>query len=125
MAKSLFPIGQRKGLGVTKEALYVIATKTNYIYTGQGDNHPGLLRPGLFITNTDLQWIREDLEMQVGTEKTFNVRIRYRQPLVGATLYREEEGMYILFDHPEGGIAAGQFAAWYEGNELIGSGVIS
>ena len=123
-----FTIGQRKGLAVggTKEALYVIATdtKTNHIYTGQGDSHPGLLRPGLFIDQSELHWIREDLEMNIGEEKRFLVRIRYRQPLVGATLYRQNEGMYILFDEDERGVAAGQFAAWYEGDELIGSGVI-
>ena len=124
-----FTIGQRKGLAVggTKEALYVIATntKTNHIYTGQGDNHPGLLRPGLFIDKSELHWIREDLEMAIGDENRFLVRIRYRQPLVGATLYRQPEGMYILFDENERGVAAGQFAAWYLDAELIGSGVIS
>ena len=123
-----FTIGQRKGLAVggTKEALYVIATntKTNHIYTGQGDHHPGLLRPGLFIDTSELHWIREDLEMAIGDEKRFQVRIRYRQPLVGATLYRQPSGMYILFDENERGVAAGQFAAWYLDNELIGSGVI-
>lgn len=123
-----FTIGQRKGLAVggTKEALYVIATdtKTNHIYTGQGDQHPGLLRPGLFIDAEDLHWIREDLEMAVGDEKRFLVRIRYRQPLVGATLYRQPQGMFILFDENERGVAPGQFAAWYVENELIGSGVI-
>ncbi len=124
-----FTIGQRKGLAVggTKEALYVIETntQTNHIYTGQGDNHPGLLRPGLFIDASELHWIREDLEMTVGEEQRFLVRIRYRQPLVGATLYRQPEGMYILFDENERGVAAGQFAAWYVDNELIGSGVIA
>ena len=124
-----FTIGQRKGLGVggTKEALYVIATDTNSntIYTGQGDHHPGLLRPGLFIDSSEIHWTREDLEMEIGEEKRFLVRIRYRQPLVGATLYRKKEGMYILFDEDERGVAAGQFAAWYLENELIGSGVIS
>ena len=124
-----FTIGQRKGLAVggTKEALYVIATdtKTNHIYTGQGDHHPGLLRPGLFIDNSEIHWVREDLEMAIGEEKRFSVRIRYRQPLVGATLYRKENGIYILFDEDERGVAAGQFAAWYTDEELIGSGVIS
>ena len=123
-----FTIGQRKGLAVggTKEALYVIATntKTNLIYTGQGDHHPGLLRPGLFIDKSELHWTREDLEMAVGAEKRFLVRIRYRQPLVGATLFRQPEGMYILFDEDERRVAAGQFAAWYLDNELVGSGVI-
>jgi tRNA-specific 2-thiouridylase len=35
-----------------------------------------------------------------------------------------ENGMYILFDTPQRGITPGQFAAWYEGDEMIGSGVI-
>ncbi|MFT6802786.1 MAG: tRNA-specific 2-thiouridylase [Salibacteraceae bacterium] len=123
-----FTIGQRKGLAVggTKEALYVISTntETNHIYTGQGDHHPGLLRPGLFVPENEIHWIREDLEMPIGRHKQFDVRIRYRQPLVSATVYRQEEGLYILFDTPERGVAAGQFAAWYTNNELIGSGVI-
>ena len=32
---------------------------------------------------------------------------------------------YILFDQPQRGITPGQFAAWYDGDELVGSGVIS
>jgi tRNA-specific 2-thiouridylase len=35
-----------------------------------------------------------------------------------------EEGAYLLFDEPQRGITAGQFAAWYDGDELIGSGTI-
>ena len=53
------------------------------------------------------------------------MRIRYRQPLVKATVYRTEEGAYILFESPEKAITPGQFAAWYSGEELIGSGTIS
>jgi tRNA-specific 2-thiouridylase len=123
-----YTIGQRKGLNVggTKEALYVISTDTerNVIYTGQGDHHPGLLRTGLFITARETHWIREDLAMKNGEEQRFLVRIRYRQPLVWATLHQKPEGIYIVFDAPERGVAAGQFAAWYLDNELIGSGVI-
>jgi len=52
------------------------------------------------------------------------VRIRYRQPLQKATLHFREKGMYIVFDEPQRGIASGQFAAWYDGDELVGSGVI-
>ncbi|MCW5913166.1 MAG: hypothetical protein KIT66_01000 [Chitinophagaceae bacterium] len=53
------------------------------------------------------------------------VRIRYRQPLQQATLVRKDDGLYILFDELQRGIADGQFAAWYLGEELIGSGVIA
>ncbi|MCK4344989.1 MAG: hypothetical protein KAX05_06855, partial [Bacteroidales bacterium] len=35
-----------------------------------------------------------------------------------------EDGMYIVFEKLQRGIAPGQFAAWYQGDELIGSGVI-
>jgi len=36
-----------------------------------------------------------------------------------------EEGMYIQFENPQSAITEGQFAAWYNNDELIGSGVIS
>jgi tRNA-specific 2-thiouridylase len=36
----------------------------------------------------------------------------------------EEDGLYILFDEPQRGITAGQFAAWYDGESVEGSGVI-
>ncbi|MFO0268508.1 MAG: aminomethyltransferase beta-barrel domain-containing protein [Cyclobacteriaceae bacterium] len=35
------------------------------------------------------------------------------------------EGLYVVFERPQRGVTPGQFAAWYEGEELIGSGVIS
>ncbi|PWJ41044.1 tRNA (5-methylaminomethyl-2-thiouridylate)-methyltransferase [Sediminitomix flava] len=124
-----YTIGQRKGLNIggTPEPLFVIATdvKKNIVYTGQGGNHPGLLRPGLFVANDDVHWIREDLEIEVGESVRYMSRIRYRQDLVGATIYRKEDGLYIIFDEPERGVASGQFVAWYDGDELIGSGVIA
>jgi tRNA-specific 2-thiouridylase len=42
-----------------------------------------------------------------------------------ATLYPFEKGMYLAFEEPQSAITEGQFAAWYIGDELIGSGVIS
>lgn len=123
-----FTIGQRKGLNVggTPKPLFVIAidTKENIVYTGQGDDHPGLHRNGLFIQQAESHWLREDLRLQVGESVRYQVRIRYRQPLQEATLYQQPEGLYILFGHPQKSIAPGQFAAWYQDEELIGSGVI-
>jgi len=124
-----FTIGQRKGLNVggTPEPLFVLATDTdeNIVYVGQSDQHPGLYRPALLVTNDEVHWLREDLQLAEGEEARYQVRIRYRQELQEATLYRTAEGLYILFDRPQKSIAAGQFAAWYDGEELIGSGVIS
>ena len=124
-----YTIGQRKGLNVggTKEALFIIATDvaTNAIYTGQGHNHPGLFRKALFIQGGEVHWIREDLKLQDGETMDVLVRIRYRQPLQKATLHQFEDGMYIAFENPQSAITEGQFAAWYIGEELVGSGVIS
>ena len=52
-------------------------------------------------------------------------RIRYRQPLEKATLHQFENGMYVVFENQQSAITEGQFAAWYDGEELLGSGVIS
>lgn len=121
--------GQRKGLAVggTVEPLFVIDTdvKENVIYTGQGKAHPGLYKSALFITNDDLHWVREDLALPIGETIDVLARIRYRQQLEKARLYRVETGLYIVFSNPQSAIAEGQFAAWYLEDELIGSGVIS
>jgi tRNA-uridine 2-sulfurtransferase len=123
-----FTIGQRKGLDVggTLEPLFIIATdiEHNIVYVGQGKDHPGLFRKGLFIKNEDIHWIRPDLELKTGQQSRFLVRIRYRQELQEAEIYHCEEGIYIVFNHPQRGITPGQFAAWYNGEELVGSGNI-
>jgi tRNA-specific 2-thiouridylase len=123
-----FTVGQRKGLqvGGTGKPLFVIATdtKSNVIYTGLGEDHPGLNRYGLFVPKNDIHWIREDLKMEVGGSRRYLSRIRYRQPLSLATFLMKENGLYVLFDEAQRGVASGQFVAWYDGNESIGSGVI-
>ena len=53
------------------------------------------------------------------------VRIRYRQALQKARLLKRETGLFILFKEKQRGITSGQFAAFYDGEELIGSGVIA
>lgn len=124
-----FTIGQRKGLDVggTKQGLYVLGTdvKTNTVYVGEGEDHPGLFKKTLHVAKEDIHWIREGLTMKVGESREYMVRIRYRQPLQKATLEMTSEGLNIQFLEPQRAVTAGQFAAWYEGEELVGSGVIN
>lgn len=124
-----YTIGQRKGIriGGFKEALLVIQTDTkeNIIFVGEGEQHFALNKPGLFIDNSELHWLRTDLQLEIGEQKNYKVRIRYRQPLEACCLYKRENGLYLIFKNLQRGIAPGQFAAWYENDELIGSGVIS
>lgn len=129
MGAHYFTIGQRKGINVggKVEPLFVIDTdtKTNTIYVGQGTDHTGLYRPGLKVPNADIHWVREDLKLNNGDHLEVMSRIRYRQPLEKAILHQKEDGLYIIFKHDQRGIAPGQFVAWYIGDELLGSGVIS
>ncbi len=124
-----FTIGQRKGLDVggTKEPLFVIETDVdqNIIYTGQGKSHPGLFRRTLFVKEDELHWVRPDLALLPDGEMKVKARIRYRQPLQNATLYKTEGGVYVDFEEKQSAITEGQFVAWYLNDELIGSGVIS
>jgi len=121
--------GQRKGLNVggTKEALYVIETDVieNIIYTGEGKNHQGLYRNVLFVSNEESHWIREDLTLNNGEFMQVEARIRYRQTLEKATLFKFENGLYVAFEKKQSAIQEGQFVAWYLKDELLGSGVIS
>ena len=124
-----FTIGQRKGLrvGGSKKPLFVLQTdvENNIVYVGMGKDHPGLYRDALFVDSNEEHWIREDLKLSYKESMIIMARIRYRQPLQKARLFRYKEGIYILFDKPQSSITKGQFVAWYIENELIGSGVIS
>ena len=124
-----YTIGQRKGLkiGGFKEPLFVIETNTreNVIYLGESESHKGLNRAGLFVKNEDIHWIREDLRLKTGEQRSYSARIRYRQPLEDCCLFQKEDGLYIIFKNLQKGITPGQFCAWYAEDELIGSGVIA
>lgn len=124
-----YTIGQRKGLhiGGRPNPSFVIGidTETNTVYSGQKDEHPGLNKWALKIETNEMHWINPLYAMNTGDQKEFSVRIRYRQALQKGTLTRLEDGFYILFDKKQRGIAPGQFAALYIGEELVGSGIIS
>ena len=124
-----FTVGQSKGLGIGghAESCFLISRDIdkNIVFVGEGRNFPGLFRSALKIENSEVHWVREDLRLQNGESMKVKARIRYRQPLEEATLYQFEEGLYIEFENPQSAIAEGQFAAWYDGEELVGSGVIS
>ncbi len=124
-----YTTGQRKGINIGgyREPLFVLGTdiSENILFAGEGQSHPGLYRKGLFVRNDEIHWVRRDLEMKKGETRECDVRIRYRQPLQKAKLFRRENGIYVIFNTMQRGITAGQFAAWYDGEELTGSGTIN
>lgn len=124
-----FTVGQRKGFsgGGTEKPLFVLHTdtKNNIVYAGQGEDHPGLFRSVLRMNLATINWLRPDkIPVNNNPIKVLS-RIRYRQSLENAELIKEGDEVYLVFENPQRGITPGQFAAWYEGNQLLGSGVIS
>jgi tRNA-uridine 2-sulfurtransferase len=124
-----YTVGQRKGLGIGghESPIFVLGTdiEENLVFVGEGKDHPGLYRKTLKILPEEIHWVRPDRLLQVGEMASYKVRVRYRQPLQAATIYRLEDGLYIDFERSQQSVTPGQFAAWYDGDELIGSGVIS
>ena len=114
------------GIGGRKESLFVLATdvEQNVIYVARGTTIR-TLPPGLADRSRRAALDRPLRELKTGESRRFDVRIRYRQPLQGAELFIRSDAAYLLFDEPQRGITPGQFAAWYDGDELVGSGVIA
>ncbi|MBS1573168.1 MAG: tRNA 2-thiouridine(34) synthase MnmA, partial [Bacteroidetes bacterium] len=124
-----YTIGQSKGLGIGghQESCYIISRdmENNTIYVGEGKDFPGLFQKVIKINNDEIHWVRKDLKLATNESMEVMARIRYRQTLEKATLYQMSDALYIQFQQPQSAIAEGQFAAWYLGEELLGSGVIA
>lgn len=133
-----YTVGQREGLGVggrsggSSEPLYVVARRpeTNEVVVAVGDHDPALFQSSLRAVQ--LTETRPDVLLSyVG--KKISARIRYRQPLASCTIisllpYPDFAPMdrvaAVRFDDPQRAVAPGQFVAFYDGKELLGSGVI-
>ena len=110
-----FTPGQRKGLGVaTGRPLYALRAD-----------------PG---TNTLVVGPRESLarsEVRVRSGRLFvpaqrvEAKLRYRTPGTGAVVTAEQRGFHIALDEPAYGVAVGQAAVLYEGDAVVGAGLIS
>ncbi|XMD34685.1 MAG: tRNA 2-thiouridine(34) synthase MnmA [Candidatus Karelsulcia muelleri] len=120
-----FTKGQRKGLkiGGYKFPLFVIEKdiKNNILYVGMGKNHPGLYTKVVLIKKKNIHWINPNHDF---FKKEVKCRIRYRQKLQKATLYKKKNKIYVEFEIPQLAVNAGQFIVWYINNEVIGSGRI-
>lgn len=123
-----FTIGQRKrlGLGGMKQPPFVIGidVQQNILYVGEGEFHIGLYKSALKMKTSSINWIVPNEQLFPDESKKFMCRIRYRQELESARLFIFDKWSYLLFDRPQKAITSGQFAAWYEGEFLVGSGVI-
>lgn len=127
--------GQRSGLGIGGGTPYFVVDRkpeTNEVIVAIGENDPALFRSKLIATELT-ETIPGALDKLEG--KKLLARIRYRQPLQECTFTRVDPppsqggargglSLEVVFDEPQRAIAPGQFIAFYDGEELLGSAVI-
>jgi tRNA-specific 2-thiouridylase len=115
-----FTIGQRKGLGVALgEPRYVVDIKpaTSTVVIGRKED---LLVAGCVVTETSL--VAGDVRLPSDVE----VKVRYRSRPVPAKVVQEPAGAWqVIFDQPQHGVAPGQAAVLFKGDEVLGGGTIS
>ena len=114
-----FTIGQRKGLGIaTGTPLYVtdIRPETNTVVLGGKED---LAKQTAWVRQPNFQKV---VNLPDGMEAT--VKIRYKDRGTPATLHMDDERVRVEFHAPVRGIAPGQSAVFYEGDDVIGGGFI-
>jgi tRNA-specific 2-thiouridylase len=115
-----YTIGQRKGLEIALgEPMFVtdIIPETNTVVLGRKED----LEKKTMV-------VRQPSFVKYGAwegEKELVVKIRYKDPGTPATVWVEEDGkLRVLFHHPVAGVAPGQSAVMYEGQDLVAGGFI-
>jgi len=114
-----YTIGQRKGLDIAfGKPVYVthIEPETNTVMLGDEED---LDRSEAFVTR--LNWLKYD-GVTDGMESL--TKIRYRDKGALSNLYNQDNGVQVRFYENVKGIAPGQSAVFYEGDDVIGGGII-
>jgi tRNA-uridine 2-sulfurtransferase len=109
-----FTPGQRRGLGLAAaEPLYVLGTRpsANTVVVG---THASLARTGVSARG----------QLYVRAERV-EAKLRYRSPAVPAKVEPTARGFRLELDEPAYGVAAGQAAVLYEGDTVVGHGLIT
>jgi tRNA-specific 2-thiouridylase len=115
-----YTIGQRKGLGIAAaEPLYVIALDAvnNKVIVG---DRTKATQPECTVNRVNWVSIAEP-----ASPIRAEVQIRYRSHPVPVTVIPlENSRVRIVFDEPQFSITPGQAAVWYEGEKVLGGGII-
>lgn len=115
-----YTIGQRKGLGIAAaEPLYVIKLDVgrNQVIVGTRDSAAD--------TKCSVGRVNWVSMAQPTTPIRTSVQVRYRSPAIPATIIPlEDSRVEIIFDEPQFGVTPGQAAVWYDGDVLLGGGII-
>ena len=115
-----YTIGQRKGLGIAAAApLYVIGLDAGRNRVIVGDRTSANQQE---CTLAQVNWVSI---AQATAPIRADVQVRYRSPAVPVTVIPlEASRVKLVFDEPQFSITPGQAAVWYDGDIVLGGGII-
>ena len=115
-----YTLGQRRGLGIPAAArLYVcdISPKTNQVVLGSNED--------LFHTELTAEKVNLISCESLKEPMRLKAKIRYRHPEQDAVAWQTEDGvLHVRFDKPQRAITRGQAVVLYDGDIVVGGGVI-
>lgn len=115
-----YTIGQRKGLGIALgEPMFVteIKPESNTVVLGREEE---LIRNGMMVRKANLMKYASIPETGLETV----TKVRYRDGGTLATLFPVGDDISVEFHANVKGIAPGQSAVFYEGDDVVGGGII-
>ncbi|MDD3915185.1 MAG: tRNA 2-thiouridine(34) synthase MnmA [Bacteroidales bacterium] len=115
-----YTIGQRRGLGIALgEPVYVVALniENNSVVLGDKNELKGRELRAEALNMMKYASVADGMRVMA--------RIRYRSQGGAAALYNESGGIRVVFDEPVESITAGQSVVLYEGEDVVGGGIIS
>jgi tRNA-specific 2-thiouridylase len=114
-----YTVGQRQGLGLSSNRrLYVIKldAESNRLVV---DSQDKLFTSRLFASQ--LSWVSGKVPQETAN---ITAKVRYKSPEIGVNLYINNGATEVRFARPQWAIAPGQSIVFYQGEEVLGGGVI-
>lgn len=115
-----YTVGQRKGLGVSHpEPLFVlnVLPSKNVIEVGLAEE--------LDAVSLSAHTVNLQKYANLNEERVFTVKVRYKDEGAPATCYTDSDGiLHVKFNEPRRAIARGQSVVMYEGDDVVGGGII-
>jgi tRNA-specific 2-thiouridylase len=116
-----YTIGQRHGLQVGGGLPYYVVAKDmakNQVIVTTDLNDENLWRSNLELAQ--LHWITQTPDFS----KKYQVRLRYRAPLIDCQLTPQGDKLLIKLAEPERAVTAGQSAVIYDNSLVLGGGIV-
>ena len=114
-----YTIGQRKGLGLALDrSMYVVDKnlENNTVIIGDTEH---LMKNELFADSVNLLAVDK-----IDTPLRLKAKIRYKQEESAATVTQENGLLHVVFDQPQRAICKGQSVVLYDGDIVVGGGII-